>query len=137
MNYQNLIRNGEFKMSCEDKVCSRCFRKDVREYVTYNDYNLCTKCIDTIDKINHINRPIPLVTMKQNIYNIDNNYIDNNKIYINEINQKFKIIDRISHENFKIMINDKIKILHYKEIIDKYWDCLSFCDKEYIINLND
>jgi hypothetical protein len=136
MNYHTIIRNGEFKMSYEDKVCSRCFRKDVREYVTYNDYNLCTKCIDIIDKYNIIIRPTPLVTMKQNIYNIDKKYNDNN-IYINEINQKFKIIDRISHDTFKIMINDKIKILHYKEIIDKYWDCLSFCDKEYIINLND
>jgi hypothetical protein len=136
MNYKEMIKNGEFKISDEDKVCSRCFRKDVREYVTYNDYNLCTKCIDTIDKINNINRQIPLVTMHQNIYNIDNNYIHNN-LYINEILHKFKIIDRISHDTFKIMLNDKIKILHYKEIIDKYWDCLSFCDKEYIINLND
>jgi hypothetical protein len=91
---------------------------------------------DIIDKYNVIIRPTPLVTMKQNIYNIDKKYNDNN-IYINEINQKFKIIDRISHDTFKIMINDKIKILHYKEIIDKYWDCLSFCDKEYIINLHD
>ena len=134
MKYHEMIRNGEFKMSYEDKVCSRCFRKDVREYVTFKDYNLCTKCIDNIEKINNTNRPIPipLVTMKQNIYNIDNN-----NIYINEINHKFKIIDRISHENFKIIINDKIKILHYKEIIDKYWDCLSFCDKEYIINIDD
>jgi hypothetical protein len=50
MKYHEMIRNGEFKMSYEDKVCSRCFRKDVRDYITYKDYNLCTKCIDNIEK---------------------------------------------------------------------------------------
>jgi hypothetical protein len=63
-------------------------------------------------------------------------------MFINEINQtefldNFKIIDRVSQKEFRVIINGIARIMNYREIIDKYWDCLSFCDKEYIINLND
>ena len=33
-------------------------------------------------------------------------------------------------------INNKIKVLHYQEIIYKFWDYLSFADKEFIMSEN-
>ena len=124
--YCDVIKFGQYNMSYEIESCNRCYRNDVKEYVTFKDIKLCLKCIDSINKKKP--SPIPLVTMKQDMY-INNDYI-------NEIRNNFKIIDRISPQDFKVMINGSIRILHYKEIMDKYWDCLSFCDKEYIINLD-
>jgi hypothetical protein len=134
--YCEVIKYGKYSMSYHNEQCNRCYRNDVKEYIIFTDIKLCLKCIDSINKTKINPNPIPLVTMQQYIYNNENNYI-NNDIYINEIIQKFKIIDRVSSKEFKVMINDKIKILHFEEIIKKYWDSLSFCDKEYIINLED
>ena len=135
MQLIDVIRHGEFKMSYNFVKCSRCFRNDVKEYLIFKDYILCTKCIDNININNP--KPIPLVTMQQNIYYNEINY---NNIYHNEINEinecinNFKIIEKVSQADFKVKINDKIKILYYKEIIDKFWDYLSFEDKEYIMS---
>jgi hypothetical protein len=123
--YVDVIKYGEYKMSYDVVKCNRCFRNDLVEYVTFKDIKLCLKCIDSINKTKP--SPIPLVTMRQNMF-------------INEINQtefldNFKIIDRVSQKEFRVIINGIARIMNYREIIDKYWDCLSFCDKEYIINL--
>jgi hypothetical protein len=125
--YHDVTKYGKYIMSYENEKCNRCYRNDVREYVTFKDIKLCLKCIDSINKIKP--NPIPLVTMRQDIYNINNDYI-------NEIQHNFKIIDRISPKEFRVVINGNSRIIHYQEIIDKYWDSLSFCDKEYLINLN-
>lgn len=124
--YCDVIKYGQYIMSYEIESCNRCYRNDLKEYVSFKNIKLCLKCIDSINKIKPT--PIPLVTMKQNIYMKND--------YLNEIRDNFKIIDRVSPKEFKVMINDNIRILHYKEIMEKYWDCLSFCDKEYIVNLD-
>jgi hypothetical protein len=108
MQLIDVIRHGEFKMSYNFVKCSRCFRNDVKEYLIFKDYILCTKCIDNININNP--KPIPLVTMQQNIYYNEINY---NNIYHNEINEinecinNFKIIEKVSQADFKVKINDK------------------------------
>jgi hypothetical protein len=124
--YCDVIKYGEYRMSYEIEQCNRCYRSDVKEYVSFKNIKLCLKCIDSINKTKPT--PIPLVTMRQDMY-LKNDYI-------NEIINNFKIIDRISPKEFKVMINNSIRIMHHQEIKDKYWDYLSFCDKEYIINLD-
>jgi len=135
MQLIDVIRHGEFKMSYNAVKCSKCFRNDVKEYLIFKGYILCTKCIDNINT--NDKKPIPLVTMQQKIYYNEINYnnIYNNEIYeINECINNFKIIEKISPIEFRVKINDKIKIIHYNEIIDKFWDHLSFADKEYIMS---
>jgi hypothetical protein len=124
--YCDVIKYGQYIMSYEIESCNRCYRNDLTEYVSFKNIKLCLKCINSINKIKPT--PIPLVTMMQNMYMKND--------YINEIIDNFKIIDRVSPKEFKVIINNSIRILHYKEIMDKYWDCLSFCDKEYIVNLD-
>jgi hypothetical protein len=135
MQLIDIIRHGEFKMSYNPVKCSKCFRNDVKEYLIFKDYILCKKCIDNIN--GNDKKPIPLVTMQQNIYI---NEFNNNNIYFNEINGineciiNFKILNKVSPVEFKVEINNKIKVLHYQEIIDKFWDYLSFADKEFIMS---
>jgi len=97
------------------------------------------QCVDCITRPNINPNPIiPLMTMHTNIYNpgyINNNYINNNINNNIKIN-KFKIIDRISTSDFKVLLNNNTLVMHYKEIMDKYWDYLSFCDKEFFIQFD-
>jgi len=96
------------------------------------------QCVDSITKPD-INPKIPLMTMHTNIYNIneinDINYINNNTIKSKKICQ-FRIIDRVSTIDFKVLLNNNTLIMNYKEIMDKYWDHLSFCDKEFFIQFD-
>ena len=90
--YVDVIKYGEYKMSYDVVKCNRCFRNDLVEYVTFKDIKLCLKCIDSINKTKP--SPIPLVTMRQNMF-------------INEINQtEFLII-------LKLLIEFHQKNLRY------------------------
>jgi len=130
--------NVDYTHGYDHVKCSRCYKTNIYNYITFQGVHLCMQCVDIVNKPDINPKPIiPLMTMHTNIYNTDynNNYINNtinNNIKIN----KFKIIDRISTNDFKVMVNNNTLVMHYKEIIDKYWDHLSFCDKEFFIQFD-
>jgi len=129
-NYINI----DYTHGYEHVKCSRCYKTNIYNYITFQSVNLCMQCVDIVNRPDINPNPIiPLVTMLTDIYNKDhyiNNHIKSQKIC------QFKVLDRISTNDFKVLINNNTTIMNYKEIMDKYWDHLSFCDKEFFIQFD-
>jgi hypothetical protein len=143
--FTDVVKHGNYihidhSYGCDNVKCNRCYKTNIYNYITFEGVNLCMQCVDCITRPNINPKPIiPLMTMHTNIYNpgyINNINNINNNINNNIKINKFKIIDRISTNDFKVLVNNNTLVMHYKEIMDKYWDHLSFCDKEFFIQFD-
>ena len=61
-----------------------------------------------------------LVRMRQNIF-------------INKNITNFAILEKISENEFRVMINDSVEVISPVKIANKYWNYLSDNDKSYFI----
>jgi hypothetical protein len=131
--------NVDYTHGYEHVKCNRCYKTFVYNYIVFQGVNLCMQCVDSVNRPKFDPNPIiPLVTMLTDIYNKNQmNYINNNDNIIKSKKVcQFKILDRVSTNDFKVLLNNNTIIMDYKEIMDKYWDHLSFCDKEFFIQFD-
>jgi hypothetical protein len=130
-NFLITIKNGTLchQKENENIICDRCFKNNVKAYINFLHNDLCLQCVDTITemneqiKINIKHNQKPLTRMAQIIYN---NMQQN-------VPLQFAILEKISDNEFKVMINHSIQILTSVKIANKFWNYLSEGDRAYFI----
>lgn len=130
-NFLITIKNGTLchQQENENIICDRCFKNNVKSYINFLHNDLCLQCVDTITEMNEkikINikpNEKPLTRMAQIIYkNMQQNLPTN-----------FAILEKISENEFKVMINNSVQILSPIKIANKFWNNLSERDRAYFI----
>ena len=142
-NFLNTIKNGTLchQQDNENIICDRCFKNNVKVYVNFLHNDLCLQCVDIItnekNKINILPKPIPipLTRMNENMFNNNDRILIRMRqnIFINKNITNFNILEKISENEFKVMINDSVEIISPVKIANKYWNYLSDNDKSYFI----
>ena len=141
-NFLNTIINGTLchQQDNENIICDRCFKNNVKVYVNFLHNDLCLQCVDIItnekNKINILPKPIPLTRMNENMFVNNNDRIlvrMRQNIFINKNITNFAILEKISENEFRVMINDSVEVISPVKIANKYWNYLSDNDKSYFI----
>jgi len=141
-NFLNTIKNGIFchQKENENIICDRCRKNNVKVYINFLHNDLCLQCVDIItelndkNKINILPKQIPLIRMNQNIFKNNNllTRMQQNLYSIRNITN-FAILEKISENEFKVMINHSVQILSPVKIANKFWNYLSESDRAYFI----
>lgn len=141
-NFLSTIKNGTLSHQQENEniICDRCHKNNVKVYINFLHNDLCLECVDTItdlnekNKINILPKPIPLIRMNQNIFKNNDllTRMQQNLYSIRNITN-FVIMEKISENEFKVMINQSVQILSPVKIANKFWNYLSESDRTYFI----
>ena len=141
-NFLSTIKKGTLSHQQENEniICDRCHKNNVKVYINFLHNDLCLECVDTItdlnekNKINILPKPIPLIRMNQNIFKNNNllTRMQQNLYSIRNITN-FVIMEKISENEFKVMINQSVQILSPVKIANKFWNYLSESDRTYFI----
>ena len=147
--YLETIKNGQF--ICESinyYTCSRCHRNELTTFIKYKETILCLNCVDAIS----INKPKPIITrMEQDFFKKNNNTIKPNNfnpplnnfnppltrmmqnIFISDYppSVDFKILEKISENEFRVVVNNIVCIMTPIHIAREYFKYLSNEDKGY------
>ena len=150
--YLETIKNGQFICESIDYyTCTRCHRNELKTFIKHNDTILCLNCVDAIS-IN--NKPKPIITrMEQDFFrNREQDFFKNNntiKPKINNFNPPltrmmqnifisdyppsvdFKILEKISENEFRVVVNNIVCIMTPTHIAREYFKYLSNEDKGY------
>ena len=150
--YLETIKNGQFICESIDYyTCTRCHRNELKTFIKHNDTILCLNCVDAIS-IN--NKPKPIITrMEQDFFrNREQDFFKNNntiKPKINNFNPPltrmmqnifisdyppsvdFKILEKISENEFKVVVNNIVCIMTPTHIAREYFKYLSTDDQGY------
>jgi len=143
--YLETIKNGQF--ICESinyHKCTRCHRNELTTFIKYKDIILCLKCVDFITVMNNKPKP-PLTRMEQDFFNntIKPNINNFNpplnltrmmqSIFIDNYppNVDFKILEKISDNEFRVVINNIECFMTPNHIAREYFKYLSNEDKGY------
>ena len=138
-NFLNTIQNGTLchQIENENIICDRCHKNNVKVYVNFLHNDLCLECVDIITDWNEKNKinifPKPLTKMNQDIFN--NNLItrmQQNLYSIRNITH-FAILEKISENEFRVLINNSVQILSPVKIAKKFWKHLSESERGYFI----
>ena len=141
-NFLSTIKKGTLSHQQENEniICDRCHKNNVKVYINFLHNDLCLECVDTItdlnekNKINILPKPIPLIRMNQNIFKNNDllTRMQQNLYSIRNITN-FVIMEKISENEFKVMINQSVQILSPVKIANKFWNYLSESDRTYFI----
>ena len=150
--YLETIKNGQFICESIDYyTCTRCHRNELKTFIKHNDTILCLNCVDAIS-IN--NKPKPIITrMEQDFFrNREQDFFKNNntiKPKINNFNPPltrmmqnifisdyppsvdFKILEKISENEFRVVVNNIVCIMTPTHIAREYFKYLSTDDQGY------
>jgi hypothetical protein len=141
-NFLNTIKNGTLchPKDNENVMCDRCHKNNVKVYVNFLHNDLCLECVDIVIDWNEKNKkninPMPLTRMNQNIFiNNDDKILVRMRqdIFINKSVTSFAILEKISENEFRVLINDSVQIISPVKIANKYWTYLSESDRAYFI----
>jgi hypothetical protein len=147
--YLETIKNGQFICESIDyNSCSRCHRNELKTFIKYKDTILCLNCVDAIS-IN--NKPKPILTrMEQDFFKNKETNITikpNNfnpplnspltrmmqNIFIGDYppSVDFKILEKISENEFRVVVNNIVCIMTPIHIAREYFKYLSSDDQGY------
>ncbi len=155
--YLETIKNGQFICESIDcYTCSRCHRNELKTFIKYKDTILCLNCVDTIS-IN--NKPKPILTrMEQDFFkNREQDFFKNREnnitikpnnfnpplnssltrmmqnIFISDYppSVDFKILEKISENEFRVVVNNIVCNMTPIHIAREYFKYLSNEDKGY------
>jgi len=150
--YIETIKNGQFICESIDYfTCTRCRRNELTTFIKYKETILCLNCVDTLS-INNKAKPI-LVRMEQDFFkNREQDFFKNreqDKPKINTGNSTltrmmqtifigdyppsvdFKILEKLSENEFRVVVNNIVCIMTPFHIAREYFKYLSNDDKGY------